>query len=138
MLILNPRTVTFGASTWEGVSAVAIDREGTRLVQEWDDFGPHLVHADVPEHRVRVKVVQEVARDDVNAPVPGEQATLSLYTAPAGNELKRRKLTCIAVVTEVSHELSIKRALRNVTLIAVSPDGAADPITVTDAPGAQI
>jgi hypothetical protein len=137
MLILNPRSVRFGTAAWDDVESVVIDRAGTRVVEEWGDLGPYEVLADVPEQRVTVRVVQAVHRDDVNVPRPGEQDTLMLFTAPEGNELKRKKVTCVAVVKDVSHELSFKKgALRTVTLVAVSSDGAADPIVVTDAPGA--
>ena len=133
MLILNPRSVKFGGATWDDVTMVAVDREAHRHVQEWGDLGPHAVVVDVPEQRVRVRVVRNVGAGDIDVPRPGDAATLTLYTAPAGNELRRRRVSCAAVVLGVSHQLSSAGATRTVTLIAVSSDGAADPVSVVDA-----
>ncbi len=135
MLLLNPRTVRFGAATWNDIVAVAIDRSPHRVALEWGDLGPHLTLADVPEQKVTIKVVQDVARDDINAPSPGEEGALSFFTAPASTGAGRKKVSATAVVTEVTHEVSLKvGARRTVTLVAISPDGAADPITITPAP----
>jgi hypothetical protein len=138
MLILNPRTVTFGSALWEGIAAVAIDRHAHRLIEEWGDRGSYAVLADVPEQRVRIKIVQEVDRDSVGVPRPGEQGILTLYTAPARSEAGRRRVSATAVVLAVEHEVSTRRgALRTVVLAAVS-DGAGDPITVSDASGGEV
>jgi hypothetical protein len=83
MLLLTPRTVRFGAATWNDIVAVAIDRSPHRVALEWGDEGPHPTFADVPEQRVTIKVVQDVARDDIDAPSPGEESPLSFFTAPA-------------------------------------------------------
>lgn len=136
MLILNPRSVKFGGVLWDEVTAVVVDRAAHRTVAEWGDLGPHAVVVDVPEQSVRLRVVRSVSRDDIDVPRPGDAATLVFYTTPAGNELRRRRVSCAAVVLDVSHELSATRAVRTVTLQAVSSDGAADPVTVVDAPGA--
>lgn len=136
MLLLSPRTVTFAGTTWEDVSAVVIDRAAARAVKEWSDLGPHVVLADVPEQLVTLRVIQSVARDDVGAPVPSETGELVFHTAPAGADTPRRKIAAQCVVTDVTHELSLKNgAVRTVRLIAVSPDGAADPVTIEDADG---
>ena len=135
MLILNPKSVKFGAAVWDEVTAVVVDRAASRTVAEWGDLGPHAVAVDVPEQSVRVRVVRGVSAGDIDVPRPGDAATLTFYTSPAGNELRRRRVSCAAVVLGVSHELSQGRAARTVTLQAVSSDGAADPISVVDAPG---
>lgn len=133
MLVLNPQIVRFGSAAWEGVVAVVVDRAAQRLIEEWDDAGPYATLVDVPEQRVRVRVVQEVARDEVHVPRPGDLGTLVFYTAPAGSEAGRRKVSVLAVVIGVEHEVSRRRgALRTVTLAGVSATGAADPITVSD------
>ena len=132
MLILNPRVVHFGVATWDDVIAVAIDREAHRTVEEWSDLGPYAVLADVPEQKVRVTVVQEVARDDVNTPRPGEAGTLVFFTSPTASDAGRKKVSCGAVVLEVRHELSVKKgAVRTVVLAGVS-DGEADPVVVVE------
>jgi hypothetical protein len=136
MLILNPRAVRFGASLWDDVTAIAIDRAAKTLVEEWSDAGPYQVTADVAEQRITIKVVQDIVRDDIAAPRPGDEGALTFYTAPAQSDAGRRKVSTIAVVVDVAHELSLKRgAVRTVTLVAESADGAADPIQIQDATG---
>ncbi|MCC7387776.1 MAG: hypothetical protein IT431_03310 [Phycisphaerales bacterium] len=136
MLLLNPRSVAFAGAVWEDVSAIVIDRVGAKTVKEWSDLGPHVVLADVPEQVVTVRVVQHVARDDVGAPLPGGSGELVFHTAPAGGDTPRKRLAAQCVVTDVTHELSLKHgAVRTVRLIAVSADGAADPVTIGDADG---
>lgn len=133
MLVLNPRLVKFGPSTWENVVSVAIDRAAHKQVIEWSDAGPHAVMADVPEQRVTIKVMQELLREDIAAPRPGEQAELIVFISPAGDSA-RRKVAMQAVVLHVTHELSLKKgAVRTVELAAVSSAGSVDPITITDA-----
>lgn len=139
MLVLNPRVVKFGAEVWRDVTAVIVDRSASREAVEWSDGGPHAVLADVPEQRVEIRIVQEVSRDDVDAPRPGEQGQMVFYTSPMSTDAARRKVSATAVVLEAGHELSLRRgALRTVRLIAVSADGSADPITVEDAAGGQV
>jgi hypothetical protein len=134
MLLLTPRLVRFNAATWENIAAVAIDRLAHRAAEDWSDLGPYATFADVPEQKVRIVVEQEVGRDDLGEPVPGDQGTLTFFTAPTASDAGRRQVAASAVVLSVTHSLSLKRgALRTITLAAVSPDGAADPITITDA-----
>ncbi|MCC6659578.1 MAG: hypothetical protein IT437_01700 [Phycisphaerales bacterium] len=136
MLILNPRAVKFGPAVWDEVLAVAVDRHASRIIRQHGDLGPHTMIVDVPGQEVRIRIVRSISRDDIDVPRPGDLGTLTLYTAPAGNELRRRRVSCTAVVTGVAHELTATRATRTVTLEAVSSDGAADPIAIADAPGA--
>lgn len=139
MLILNPRLVKFGPSVWSDVTLIAIDRDASRLALEWSDLGPHPVFADAPEQRLTIRVVQEIARDDLDTPRPGDQATLVFYTSPTGADARRRKVTVTAVVTGVSHELSLTRGTqRRTTLTALSPTGAADPVIIADASLSEI
>lgn len=136
MLLLNPRRVRFGSSLWEDVTALAIDRRADRTVLEWSDDGPHAVLADVPRQRINIRVVQQVAREDVSAPRPGDEALLIAYTSPTASEAGRKRVSCYAVVLAVSHELSLSRgAVRTVELVAVSASGGADPIVVEEAGG---
>lgn len=136
MLLLNPRSVSFGGAVWEDVSAVVIDRAAARAIKEWSDTGPYLVLADVPEQVVTVRVVQQVARDDVGVPVPGEAGELVFHTSPSGADSPRKRVRAQCVVMDVTHELSLKNgAVRTVKLLAVSGDGAADPVTIEDADG---
>jgi hypothetical protein len=134
MLLLNPRRVTFADETWEDVVAVSIDRAAAEEALEWGDLGPHVVFADVPRQRVTIRVVQELSRDDLGAPRPAEEGEISFFTSPATSDAWRRKVSARAVVMSVSHEVSLRRAsTRTVTLVAVSEDGSADPVSVTPA-----
>lgn len=133
MVILNPRQVKFGSATWPDIAGVAIDRSAHKTIEDWSDLGPYAVLADVPEQKVRVTVVQEVVRDDVNVPRPGEMGELSFYISPTASDAGRKRVTMEAVVLDVKHELSLRKgAVRTVTLAAVSTDGT-DPVVVSDA-----
>lgn len=133
MLILNPRSVVFGTVTWENVRAVAVTRRAHKEVVEWGDAGPHVVLVDVPEQRVEIEVVIELARDDLASPKPGEQAVLSLHTSASASDAFRKKLSATCVVTRVEHEVSLKGgATRRVLLTCVSSDGTVDPVSVTE------
>lgn len=139
MLVLNPRQVTFDGERWEDVTAVSIDREAAREVVEWGDLGPHVVLADAPEQRVTVKVTQQVVRDDIDSPRPGDAGELSFHTSPAGTDAGRRRVRASVVVVRCAHEVGQKAgAVRVVEMVAVSSDGAADPIVVEDATGGEV
>ena len=134
MLLLNPRHVRFGSLTLEDVFAVAIDRSAHRAVEDWPDTGPYASFADVPEQKVRIRIEQELSAGDLGPPAPGDRATLTLSASPTMCDASRRRLTADAVVLSVTYDLSLKRgAARTITLAALSPDGAADPITLSDA-----
>ena len=134
--MLNPRAVRFGETVWEDVSAVVVDRQARRTVTEWSDLGPQVVLVDAPEQLVTVRVVQQVARDDIGTPVPGDSGELRFATAPNGGDTPRRRVVAQCVVTDVTHELSIRNgAVRTVKLVAVSSDGVADPVSIEDAVG---
>ncbi|MDQ7014742.1 MAG: hypothetical protein Q9O74_12755 [Planctomycetota bacterium] len=136
VLVLNPREVRFAGQVWEDVSAVVVDRHAQRKVTEWSDLGPQVVLVDAPEQLVTVRVVQQVARDDVGTPVPGDSGELSFFTAPSGSDTPRRRVVIECVVTDATHELSIKNgAVRTVKLVAVSSDGIVDPVSIEDADG---
>jgi len=132
MLLLNPRLVTFASSRWDDIALIAINREAHKEIVEWSDLGPHVVLADVPEQRIEIKVIQELARDDITVPHPGDSGELSFHTSPTSTDAGRKKITTEAVILRVDHELSLKRgALRTITLIAISQDGADDPLSIT-------
>ncbi len=136
MLLLNPRRVIFGNHEWDNVGAVAIDRATSRAVLEWSDSGPHPVLADSPEQKTTVTVTMDLQRDDLASPRPGDTGVLALDTSPTGADLPRRRYTMTCVVTDVSHELSLRKgAVRTIRLVALSPDGATDPISAIDLGG---
>jgi hypothetical protein len=140
MLLMNPRQVRFGATRWNDVRAVAIDRTPARELVEFGDHGPHAVFADVPEQRVDIRVIQDLsgADESVDAPLPGEQAELSLHIAPTGASAARKRVSAQAVILRVTHEVSLKRgAVRTVDLVAISDDGDDDPVTIVSDPDGQ-
>jgi hypothetical protein len=132
MLALNPDRVRFAGVLWDSVTRAAIDRGAARQVVEWSDAGPHVVLADVPEQRVLITIERQLTRDGIDAPRPGESGELTFYAAPAGSGAGRVRVRATCVVLSVTHELSGRKgAVRRVELIAVSGDGATDPVSVT-------
>jgi hypothetical protein len=127
MLLLNPRLVSFSSARREDIALIAIDRSPHREVVEWSDLGPHAVLADVPEQRIQIKVLQELTRDDITIPHPGDAGELVFHTSPTSSDAGRKRISTQAVILRVEHEVSLKRgALRTITLIALSEDGGAE------------
>lgn len=136
MLLLHPREVRFLSTLWRSVTSIVIDRAATRVVAEVGDGGPHVVFADCPQQRVTVRVVMDITEDTLASPALGEQGALSFVTAPTGVNGARSRIALQGVVASVTHELSLRRgAVRTVELVAISSDGSADPVTITDIAG---
>lgn len=142
MLLLNPTNVKFGSNIWPDAISVVIDRSGEKVAIERGDFGPHVTFADVPEQRIVIRVARGLARDDLASPKPSEQAELVFYTAPGTTDSLRKRVRATCVITSVVHEVSRARtgaagrpgdAVQTITLVAISSDGAADPVVVEDA-----
>ncbi len=133
MLVLNPSSVSFAGTVWPGVTLVTISRAAQKQVTEWSDAGPHVVLADVPEQVVKLRVEAELKEGDANGPAPGASGTLSVTTSPNASDAGKRVISATVVVAAVSYEVSAKRgAVRTVELVAISSDGATDPIRVAD------
>ena len=130
MLTLNPPLVRFGAEEWTDVTAVAIDRLTTRPALDWSDLGPHPTFADSPEQRTEVKIVRALRRAEPAMPRPGQAGAVTFWLAP-GPAAGPAQVAFTGVVVDVRHELGPRGALRTVHLVALSPDGATDPITIT-------
>jgi hypothetical protein len=135
MVVLSPGVVTFGQARWAGVRSVVIDRTPERAVIEGSDVGPHATFADVPEVRVRVKVVMDLAADALDAPRPGQLATLTFFAAPGAADAARVRVRATCVVLRVTHEVQAERATRTVDLVALSANGTDEPVTVDAAGG---
>ena len=134
MLILNPDIVKFAGERMEGVVAVALDRRPAREIVEFDDLGPHVTFADVPEQRVEVVVRQELRAGDLGAMAPGDAGLLELWTGPGASDAGRRKLSATAVCLRIEHDLSRRAgAARTIRFIAISSSSATDPVTIADA-----
>lgn len=134
-MLLHPATVAFGTLTLDAVVAVTIDRLAAREAVEFSDAGPHVAFADIPEQRTLITITRRLDRPDLTALRPGDQADLSLTAAVGASDAARARLTAPCVALSVRHHLSAAgprpTALQTITLIAVSTDGAADPITLT-------
>lgn len=133
MLLLHPTPVTFAGTPWPSILSAAIDRHAARFTEDWSDLGPHAVHADAPEQRTTITLTQELTRDDLQAPRPGDAGEIVLHTAPTTTDAARKRIAAQAVVRSVEHALTRRGGTRTITLTAISPDGATDPLTITDA-----
>lgn len=134
MLVLNPAMVKFDNANWPDATTVLVDRVPDKVVVERGDVGPHVTMADVPEQRVTIRVTRELVRDDVGTPKPSQQGELVFYTSPASSDGLRRRVRATCVVVSVTHEVGRSRGgIQTITLIAVSSDGAAEPIVIEDA-----
>lgn len=140
MLALDPSRVSFGGQAWEGVVSIVIDRSARAEVAEGGDRGPHVVFADAADRLAEVTVVRVLTATDLDAPRPGETGLLEFVAGVGPGDRARVRVRATAVVMEVRHELpgggatgAGVAARRKVRMVAVSADGAADPIEVTAA-----
>lgn len=134
MLVLNPQSVTLLGQRVEGVRRVAVHRTPERSLLEWGNLGPYAIFADVPEQRVEVELVADLARGSLDGPAPGEEGTLEFFTAPTAGSGGRRRVEVAVVITAVHHEVEPGgKAQRRVRMAALSSDGVADPIDVSNA-----
>src|SRR5262249_25070333 len=134
MLVLNPEIVKFGSAVWSDVKSISIDRTTDRLVAERSDTGPHLTFVDVAEQRVTISAVRPLLRDQLGSPAPSDEGDLIFYASPSKSDALRRRVKVMCVVTSVKYDIGKNgAAIQTTTLIAMSADGAADPITIEDA-----
>jgi hypothetical protein len=140
-MLISPDTVKFGTLTLDNALHLAVDRASERLALEWSDAGPHAVFADVPEQRITLRLSRRIVGQAPASVVPGQRDTLVAEFAPGGSGAgRRRRLTVTAVVTGVDYQLAgadaasgTSRSTRqDITLVALSTDGAADPIAIQD------
>ncbi len=132
MLTFHPQSVSFLSTPLPDVDAIAVDRRSSKQTEERTDLGPHIVFADVPEQRVTIAVTRTLTRDEPTSIKPGAQGQLRFTVAPSSSDALRRAFTVTAVVLSVEHDLSRKASARQrITMLAVSTDGAADPIVET-------
>lgn len=132
MLILNPDSVTFDSATLSDVTAIAIDRTTERDTVEWSDRGPHAVFADVPQQRTTIKIRRALTRPELDGPRPTDYGLLTVRASATASHAGRRELRASCVVTRITHDVSRSGATQTLELIAVSPTGDTDPITLLD------
>lgn len=134
MLFLSPTQVVFGATPWPRVQSVAVSRRAARRVAEWTDAGPHPTFADVPEVETTLDVQTDAVAADLASPVPGELATLTFEAGPTPGAGPRLRVSAGAVVLSVDLAGDPKKGgVRTIRLLAISPDGQQDPITLSPA-----
>ncbi|MEO1008700.1 MAG: hypothetical protein AAFX79_09040 [Planctomycetota bacterium] len=132
MLVLNPEWVSLLGTTIEGVRRVVVQRSAARSLVEWGDEGAFPIFADVPEQRVEIEVVADIARDSLEGAAPGDEGTLRFFTAPVAGSGGRRRVEASVVVLEARYDVEPgSRAQRRWRMVALSDGGAADPIEVT-------
>lgn len=133
MLVLTPTEVTFAGSTWDRVRSIAIDRRARDAAVEWTDNGPHASFADVPQQRVDIRITREITATELDAPLPGDQATLSFQASTAGTDAGRVRVSASCTVLSVAHDIGASGSARRVIeLIAVSSDGRTDPVSIVN------
>lgn len=135
MLIINPARVTLGPHTFTDVESVAINRIATRTVIEIGDSGPHAVFADVPEQRTTITITRRLATADALDLAPGDTLSLGVEFSKEATDAGRTRVQASCVLLENRHELGLAtggagrpRAMQLLSLVALSSDGAADPI----------
>ncbi|MFG0258394.1 MAG: hypothetical protein ACF8GE_10875 [Phycisphaerales bacterium JB043] len=132
MIWLTPSRVTLATTTLSHVESVSIDRFASRFVEEWSDLGPYQVFADVAHERVVCRVVRAITTDDdsrYSAPALGAQVMLAFETAPTASDARRTSVEITLVIRSVEHTPHPTRGIRQtITGVAISSDGATDPI----------
>lgn len=133
MLILHPTDVTLLGAPLPGVESIAVSREAARFVTERTDAGPHSVFADAPEQAVEITVLRAIEGPQPAGPIPGQQGTLVFTGALSGADGPARRVSATVVVRSARIELSRRKgAAQRLELVALSTDGAADPIAIQE------
>lgn len=135
MIYLQPRRVTFAGLTLDHVTAVILDRAADLVAVEHSDRGPHVAFVDVPQQRITIRIQRTPVSDEAGSIRPGDSAALTFRTAPSPASPQSRQISTSAVITAIEHDITTRKGLvQTITAIAVSTDGALDPITETLVP----
>lgn len=133
MLIIHPTDVTLLGAPLPGVESIAVSREASRFVSERTDAGPYTVFADAPEQAVEITILRAIEGPQPSGPTPGQQGALVFTGALSGADGPARRVSATVVVRSSRIELSRRKgASQRIELIALSANGAADPITVQE------
>ncbi|MBU6411988.1 MAG: hypothetical protein KGS45_00820 [Planctomycetes bacterium] len=130
MFLSSPTRVTFGSLLLSSVSSISIDRTASREAIDFSDAGPHPTFADIPEQKVLITILQYLTSSDFAAPLPSSSATLTIHAKPNDSDSGSLTLQASTVVRSCTHSLNPKGATRTISLIAISTNGATDPITI--------
>ncbi len=132
MVFLNPDIVTLGALRLTNVAFVAIDRQARRTALEYSDLGPYAAFVDVPEQRITLRIVRRITESETSALKPGDKVVFSVRVAPGASAAQALRIECQVVITSIDAALSNRAgATQRISAVAVSTDGAADPIVIT-------
>jgi hypothetical protein len=132
MIWLQPRIVTLGNDTLRNVQSISVDRFTSKFVEEWSDLGPYAVFADVSQVRLVCRIqrlldIEDAAR--LASLTLGSQVTLSFQTAPGTSDAHRLQIDLTMVLRSVEHDSNPTQGMRQtITGVAISSDGATDPI----------
>lgn len=130
MIWLNPEKVSLGSLELRNVTLIAVDRGARRTAEEWTDLGPHVGFADVPEQRIGVLISRRILESETTGPKPGESYTLTFRTSAGASAAAVRSVGIPVVIRSVEHSVSASgSASQKIRAVAVSSDGAADPVT---------
>ena len=134
MLTINPRSVTLLGHALEGVASIATDRTAERLVVERGEGGPHATFVDAPQVRVRIVIRRTVESDELGLFRPGDEGSLRYRAGMHGSLAREVEASATVVVASVTHGAgSSARAIeQRIEVIAVSVDGAADPVSIQE------
>lgn len=138
MLILNPELVRFVGAQLTGVTAVAVERSATKLIEDHDEIGPFVTFVDVPQQRTRLKIVQSLSGGDLPGNLCGDSGLLEVWTSPNASQASRLKLAATAMIIDVRYEIGRKgavgpAAVRIITFSVIASTGKIEPLVFTDA-----
>jgi len=133
MIIPHPNSVTFDGLPIIDVAFLLIDQHATRELIEWSDGGPHPVFADIVERRTTITLIRTPSRAEPALPAISAAGELTLVFSDAGTntDAARKRLTATCVVREIASPPTGPAGIRqSISLIALSSDGASDPIVI--------
>ena len=132
MIWLDPERVTLSGSPLAGVVSITVDRRASRFVEAYSDAGPHVVFADAPERRVGVRITRRVDQGGAGAHRPGDAAALAFRVGPSASDARVREVAVSVVIEAVENRVDRKGgATQVIACVAVSSDGASDPVIET-------
>lgn len=131
MIWLNPRSVTLLGVSLGEVRHVSIDEKAERLIVEFGDSGPHPSFVDVPERRSVIKIRRRVLGNETHGLAIGNTGTFSMRTAPNNSNGPGVTATASVVLSAIGYTIDRSGGAEQIIeALAVSPDGAAAPVTV--------
>lgn len=144
MVVLDPKGVTLGGTALTGVRMISVDRGAGLLLEEWTDGGSFCKFVDVPEVRVKVKIVRYVDSDELEpAVLPGDLATLEFVASANASGAGGQRIEVSCACAGVTHEVPggetasggsgsrSRGAMQTIELRGVSLDEIVDPVTIT-------